>query len=203
MFWFLFSQGIKFVRLKLETVLPTVDNSSYVGSAHSFLIWAIWGVSLACMVQVPPKDLNSSDSLPFGIVPSGFGSFDHISFCLKESKKMAYVALAIVSCHDHKPLSGQSHKDGELNLCQSAPLNNLPAYVHVPELPGSCFLHLFHSLWLLAAGGLVFWELIPPFQKRNIFILYFSFTQGNSGSFFFQIFQIVPSHFFFFSLGLH
>lgn len=85
---------------------------------------------------------------------------------------MAYVALAIVSCHDHKPLSGQSHKDGELNLCQSAPLNNLLAFVHVPEPPGSSFLHLFHSLWLLAARGLVFWELIPPFQKRNIFLFY-------------------------------
>ena len=56
------------------------------------------------------------------------------------------------------------------------------------------------TVCLLATGGLVFWELIPPFQKGNIFILYFSFLQGISGPFFFQMFQTVPSHFLFFSL---
>ena len=63
-FWVLFSQTIKFVRIKLETILSAVDSTSYVTSAHFFLISS---VSLACMVQMPQKDLSFSDSLLFGV----------------------------------------------------------------------------------------------------------------------------------------
>ena len=60
----MFSQTIKFVRIKLETILSAVDSTSYVTSAHFFLISS---VSLACMVQMPQKDLSFSDSLLFGV----------------------------------------------------------------------------------------------------------------------------------------